>query len=202
MNDVAVQPQPLPRGGALLPLGAWVIYSIFAFRGSWTAATAGALAIYLWFAVLERRRSAAVKLPDLTALGFFVLGLIATIAVGPWLYQRYSLLILWFAFAATGWSSMALGAPFAVQYARETSPPEQWDTPVFVRACKMITLLWCGIFSANLLIVFFSPLTGHPLPVATLVPLAGVIFGFVYTARYTKRMTAMSEAAAQTGADR
>lgn len=201
MNDVAVQPQPLPRGAALLPLGAWVVYSIFAFRNSWIAATVGALVVYLWFAMLERRRSAKVKLPDLTALGFFVLGLIATIALGPWLYQRYSLLILWVAFAATAWGSMALGAPFALQYARETSPPEEWDTPLFVRTCKMITLLWCGIFTANLLIVYFSPLTGHPLPVATLVPLAGVIFGFVYTARYTKRVMAANEATAQAGAD-
>ena len=79
------------------------------------------------------------QLPDLTALGFFVFGLVATVVAGPGLFQRYSLVILWLAFTATGWGSMVLGAPFALQYARESAPPESRDALLMWQACRFIT---------------------------------------------------------------
>jgi len=47
--------------------------------------------------------------------------------------------------------SMLIKRPFTLQYARETAPQEQWDSPVFVRANYVITAAWAAAFAVLVL---------------------------------------------------
>ena len=44
--------------------------------------------------------------------------------------------------------SLAKRKPFTMEYAGEQTPPEQWDTPPFVRANVRLTWAWAASFAA------------------------------------------------------
>src|SRR5262249_1322174 len=43
--------------------------------------------------------------------------------------------------------SLAIGAPFTLQYAREQVPEEFWATPQFISANRLISLAWAAAFA-------------------------------------------------------
>ncbi len=47
--------------------------------------------------------------------------------------------------------SLAVGQPFTLQYARETSPPEILSTPRFAEPNRTITLVWAAAFAVLIL---------------------------------------------------
>lgn len=44
--------------------------------------------------------------------------------------------------------SLAL-VPFTAQYARESTPREYWDSPLFRKANRVLTLLWGSVFAVR-----------------------------------------------------
>jgi hypothetical protein len=166
----------------------WVLYFVVANTGLPAVAALGALTVSACFTVIPAARGARVKLLDWTTLGFF--GLAApSLAVGGTIGQvflRYNLVLVWVLFAAAVWTSIAIGSPFTLQYARESVPPEFWDNPMFRRTNLILSLVWAGIFSTNLAITVLSVRpAGSPPLLAIIVPIALVAGGFLFTSRYT-----------------
>jgi len=50
------------------------------------------------------------------------------------------------ALAAIAWSSIFVGKPFVLQYARETVPPERQALPSFYSSCRTLSVIWGVIF--------------------------------------------------------
>jgi hypothetical protein len=165
-----------------------VIYFSFANFGLPDIAAFAAFAIVAYFSVVPAVRGARVKLLDWTTLGFFVLAVASVLAGGSIAraFAAWSMVLVWALFAAVVWSSIAVGAPFTLQYARESSPREFWDTPQFIAVNRFLSLVWAGLFSANLAITLSLTGASGALKWAAIgVPLALVAGGFAFTARYT-----------------
>ncbi|MFW5735365.1 MAG: hypothetical protein ACOCWR_09920 [Oceanidesulfovibrio sp.] len=46
--------------------------------------------------------------------------------------------------------TMVMGRPFTEDFARQSAPPEAWNTPQFRRGCYMTTAVWLLVFFLNL----------------------------------------------------
>jgi hypothetical protein len=81
--------------------------------------------------------------------------------------------------------SMAIRNPFTLQYAREQTPQEFWDTPVFVRTNYIITMVWALSFlvttAADATATFNKK---FPLSLDIGIGLAALALAVVFTARY------------------
>jgi hypothetical protein len=84
--------------------------------------------------------------------------------------------------------SLLIGRPFTVQYARESVPPELWDSPRFVSTNRIITLVWLAAFMAIVaadLILLYLPTVPHRVSVLLTI---GALYGaFKFTMTYLHR---------------
>ncbi len=184
----AVDTNSRSRGSTISGWLPWVIYFPLANVGWPHTAALAAFATIAIFTVVPAIRGARVKLIDWTTLGFFTLAVISALAGGAAAnaFKDWSMVLVWLMFAAVAWTSIALGAPFTLQYARETTPPESWTTPQFLALNRFMSLVWAGLFSVNLAIVLsLTGARGALRWVAIGVPMALVVGGFIFTARYS-----------------
>jgi hypothetical protein len=82
-------------------------------------------------------------------------------------------------------TSMAIRNPFTLQYAREQTPQEFWNTPVFIRTNYIITAVWTLAFlvttAADGIATFNKK---FPLSLDIGVGLAALALAVIFTARY------------------
>ncbi len=151
----------------------------------------------LYPTVTRARRGLSVKLPDWMTLAFFAIATLSVLVDGSalLLFWKYNLVVLWGLFAGMAWASILLGAPFTLQYARETTPPEFWRHPVFVRTSLVLTLVWAGVFTLNLAIAGAAVGRISPPWFALLLPTLAVAGAFVFTARYAAAVSRRATAA-------
>jgi hypothetical protein len=84
--------------------------------------------------------------------------------------------------------SLLIGSPFTVQYARESVPPELWESPRFVSTNRIITLVWLAAFVAIVaadLVLLYLPAVPHRVSVLLTI---GALYGaFRFTMTYIRR---------------
>lgn len=112
----------------------WVIYGVLAGMGHWPIGVAFGLLASVCLLALEAGRHIQLKVMDWILLSYFVLAAIATFVVRSAMFPVYSSVIIWVLYAGVSWTSILLGTPFTFQYARESTPPEHWQNPGFIRA--------------------------------------------------------------------
>lgn len=82
------------------------------------------------------------KILDWVTLLFF-LGLLVALALGdPSRVARYAFAASGLTLSLTALGSVAFGSPFTLQYARESTPVEFHDSPVFLKVNQAISLAW------------------------------------------------------------
>ncbi|HTT75174.1 MAG TPA: hypothetical protein VMF50_04250 [Candidatus Binataceae bacterium] len=168
---------------------AWAAYIALAVSGHWRLALlAGAIVTAVIVAIEYRHR--AVKIPDATALGFFVVMLVVSMAIGTWLINGYNVLIVWAAFGAVFWTTIAIGFPFTLQFAREQAPPAVWHEPIFIRTNYQISLLWALTATVNAILGIAMHFVTHPLIIGMVLPTLLLIFALVAGPWYGKHVAA------------
>ena len=50
------------------------------------------------------------------------------------------------------WLSIAVGKPFALQYAQRDLPREVWGDPKVIKGCLFITFVWAGLMTLSVLV--------------------------------------------------
>ncbi|HUN57745.1 MAG TPA: hypothetical protein VMU41_06490 [Candidatus Binataceae bacterium] len=174
----------------------WAAYIGLGLIGHWRGGLlAGAVGMAVIIAIEYRYR--AVKIPDATGLAFFALMLVVSMAMGPWLVSGYSVPIVWAIFGIVFWTTIAIGFPFTLQFAREQVPPAVWDAPIFIRTNYRISLLWALIATVNTILGIAMHFSTYPQVVGMVLPAVLLIFGFVAGGWYGKHVAARFE---QTGA--
>ena len=87
-------------------------------------------------------------------------------------------------------TTLIIGKPFTVQYAREQVPQSLWDTPTFVRSNYVITGVWAGAFLilvlADLILIYR---TGLPPKIGILATVLSLVGAFKFTQWYPERDT-------------
>lgn len=85
-------------------------------------------------------------------------------------------------------TTLMIGKPFTLQYAREQVPQSLWNTPQFIRSNYVITGVWCGAFLilvlADLLLVYRPDL---PPKIGILATVLALIGAFKFTQWYPKK---------------
>jgi uncharacterized membrane protein len=165
----------------------WVIYGVLAGMGHWPVGVAFGLLASACLLALEASRHIKIKLLDWVLLGYFVLAAIATFVVRSASFPTYSSVIIWVLYAGVSWGSILLGAPFTLQYARESAPPEHWQSPGFIRANQVISRVWSLAFVINIVLVTIAlnP-RDYPLLSGVLAPILMMAAASIFTSRYTK----------------
>ena len=182
---------------ALLAFLPWLVYIFASGANHWGIATAGGAITCVIYLVMLRRQT-TIKLMDWTTLAFFVIASILMIGLHSTILPIYQVMIIWSFYAVAAWTSIAVGKPFTVAYAREEQPPEVWDLPIFHRLNWILTLFWCGLFSVNVGFGLIAALAGGNLGklVGFLIPAGLLIYGMVFSKRFPMRYVARVNAAA------
>lgn len=84
--------------------------------------------------------------------------------------------------------SMAVRSPFTLKYAREDTPREHWDSPLFLRINYVITAVWALAFAvmvaADLVLVYRPDL---PSKYGIIVTVLAIIGAVKFTQKYPER---------------
>jgi len=165
----------------------WVVYGVLAGMRHWPAAVSFGLLASIGLLSTAAVRHIKVKLLDWVLLGYFVIAAIATFAVRSAAFPGYSSVVIWTLYAAVTWASILRGAPFSLQYARESAPLEHWNSPGFLRANRIISVVWGAAFVINIVLVLIALYPRYDsLLLSVLAPLVTMGASAVFTSRYAK----------------
>ena len=91
-------------------------------------------------------------------------------------------------------TSMAIRNPFTLQYAREQTPQEFWNTPLFIRTNYIITAVWTLVFLATTAADATATFNKKfPLSLDIGVGLAALALAVIFTARYPVHVRAHAQ---------
>jgi hypothetical protein len=165
----------------------WLVYGFLVGTRHWQQAVAFGLVASLCMILSEGSRDIKIKLLDWTVVGYFVLAGIATFILKSALFPVYSSIVIWALYAGVTWASIVRGQPFSLEYARESSPRELWETPSFLRANQVISAVWGAAFVINVgWVVLALRAAGDPLLLGVAAPLAMMGLCALFTSLYTK----------------
>jgi len=177
---------------ALMAFGPFVLYGVASGANHWRVATGGGLILCLIFLAVRLRRGIPTRLMD-GMLTFFVIGSVLMIGLRSSLFPAYNVVVIWSCFAVAAWSSVVIGHPFTAAYARESTPPEFWVHPIFIRLNLVMTLIWCGLLTVNVGFAVTGVIIGGnfgKLVPGFALPTALLIVGFVFNSRFPPRYLA------------
>lgn len=132
----------------------WIAFLIIA-RDSMIRVEIGlvtALVLTVAMAVLRLQRGVVMWV----GLAFFIGATIAVLGFHDhWVLRRLGVLANG-ALAIGAWTTLLVGRPFTLEYARERTDPSKWRDPVFVRTNEMLTVLWASAFTVNTLLAWLT----------------------------------------------
>jgi uncharacterized membrane protein YhaH (DUF805 family) len=149
-----VKPAPAksaaPSGaGILVGLAPWFLFTIIAEHGTLKIASIAAVVIAAGVCIYSMRDGGRPKMIELAAVATFivftVIAFTADASVTHWL-TRYARAVAAGVLALLVFGSL-LFVPFTEEYARETVPPERWNSPRFKTINRRLTALWGGVFA-------------------------------------------------------
>ncbi|MCR8899261.1 hypothetical protein NWF34_20190 [Gordonia sp. GONU] len=128
----------------------WILMALVTGPGRFEEAAASAFALSLLLVVGTHRRGSSFKLLELFDVAYFgtmaALALFASDDVIDWL-EKWGGEMTNVALVAFALGSILVRQPFTLQYARETTEPEYWTSPLFLRINYVITWAWVGGFA-------------------------------------------------------
>lgn len=171
-------------------LAPWIVLSVLAGPGRFEAAIAVAFGFSLLTSWAGHRRGD--RLHSLTVFGvayFGVLLLVRVVAgagtedfLSSWTGEMSNI-----ALAAIAASSLLIRKPFTLSYARETTPEEYWDTPVFLRTNYVISAVWAASFGFSALVGLLGIVLLHDadnLWTGWILQLGSTFFALAFTGTY------------------
>jgi hypothetical protein len=127
----------------------WVLMGVVSGPGRFEEAASAALGLALLTLWVGSRRGVPVHLLEVFTVGYFgvlaVLGLVASDATIDWL-ELWAGELSNIALAAFAIVTLLIRKPFTLAYAKDTTPREHWDDPLFLRINYVISAVWAGAF--------------------------------------------------------
>jgi hypothetical protein len=168
----------------------WVLMGVVSGPGRFEEAAAAALGLALLTLWVGSRRGVPIHLLEVFTVAYFgvlaVFGLVASDATIDWL-------ALWagelsnIALAAFALVTLLIRKPFTLAYAKDTTPREHWDDPLFLRINYMISAVWAGAFVVSAIAGAYGDAAlrdNDNFWTAWIVPLAAIIFAGAFTEFY------------------
>ncbi|MGW0161400.1 hypothetical protein ACWDUN_19035 [Mycobacterium sp. NPDC003323] len=174
----------------------WILMALIAGPDRFEEAASAALGLTLLTLWVGRRRGVKVHLLEAFALVFFgilaVIGLIAGPAVLDWL-QAWAGELSSVALAAFAIVTLLIRRPFTLAYAKDTTPSEYWESPLFLRINYVISAAWAFAFTIS---AIAGAVGGAVLGdadnfwTAWIIPIGAVVFAVSFTEFYPDYATA------------
>ena len=174
--------------GLLVGFAPLVVYGIFAGTtpASVKVALAAAAATTLFVGYRDLRQGGILPWANLLLFGgaLFAIGFLRLTGLIPFMG-----VLIYAVLAAVTFASIAAGIPFTLQYARSMVDPRVQAHPLFRRVNVLMTGVWGGVFTVNLLLdgaaLALPGLPGQAAQYLTYVVLAG---GIAFTLWFPARM--------------
>ncbi|MBK1660423.1 DUF3159 domain-containing protein [Paracraurococcus ruber] len=133
--------------GILLAFAPFIAFALVERLAGPTAGLLAGARVSAGLLLRDRVAGRSAKLLEIgTALLFGALALVALLGQPAWSVIGVRLAVD-AGLLAIVLASIALGRPFTLQYARESVPPQLWDTPEFRRANLVVTAVWALAFA-------------------------------------------------------
>lgn len=128
----------------------WALLSILATPGHFEIAVVSALGFSVLVMVVGLARGIKIHALEVFGAVFFallaVVGLFAGGTVIRFL-EMWSGELTNISLAIFAWLTLLFGRPFTQAYAKDSTPEEHWDSPLFKRINSVITGVWAGTFT-------------------------------------------------------
>jgi hypothetical protein len=174
----------------LAGIAPWVLMSVVSGPGRFEEAASAALGLTLLTLWVGSRRGVPVHLLEVFGAIFFavlaVLGLVASGDVIGWL-EVWAGELSSIALAVFALVTLLLRRPFTIAYAKDTTPSEYWDTPLFLKINYAISGVWAAAFTFSAVVGAVGDAVLHDggaFWTAWILPLAGTLFAVEFTEFY------------------
>ncbi|MGW7382561.1 hypothetical protein [Streptomyces sp. NPDC054794] len=146
-TNVAAE-RPAAGGGVFLSFAPWIIFGVVASPSTWKYAALAALVAVIGLSGRDMLRGRFYVL-DMVGIVFFAVISVLALALDRsrlvWL-ETYAQVISNGIVALVALGSLAVD-PFTAQYARRTTDPGVWDSPVFKHINQVLTAAWGAVFA-------------------------------------------------------
>lgn len=109
-----------------------------------------ALGLTVLMAVLRLHRGIIMWV----GLLFFTGATIAVLGFGDLWTIRHLGVLANGALAIGAWTTMLIGKPFTLEYARQHTDPSRWKHPLFIRTNEILTAVWASVFTFNTVVAW------------------------------------------------
>ena len=171
-------------------LAPWIAMSLLSGPGRFEESVSTALGLSILFIYLRLRRGGSLKPLELFEVVYFgslaMVGLLASDDLTRWL-EKWSGEMSSLALAAFTFGTLLVGNPFTLPYAKETTPREYWDSPIFLSVNRVITLVWALAFTvAAVAGLYGNSVLDQPdnFWSAWIIPIAAMLFAFSFSEWY------------------
>ncbi len=160
----------------------WVIFFIFVNPQNMQTAI---IVSFVAFIVLNVRGLFYRIAFDWISFLFFLGSTLLVFAIHANWYNTYCFLIGNIVLMATALISYAIKKPFIAKYAKLASPVINWLDPIFIKTNNILTLIWGGIFTFNVLTSLIAlPVYGHTVLFNWVVYVIIIILGLWFTMEF------------------
>jgi hypothetical protein len=171
-------------------LAPWIVMSLLSGPGRFEESVSTALGLSILLIYLRLKRGGSLKPIEVFEVAYFgslaVIGLMASGDLIRWL-EKWSGEMSSLALAAFTLGSLLVGNPFTLPYAKETTPREYWDSPIFLSINRMITLVWALAFTvAAVAGLYGNAVLDQPdnFWTAWIIPIGAMLFAFSFSEWY------------------
>jgi hypothetical protein len=130
-------------------LAPWILMAVVAGEGRFEEAASAALGLALLTLWVGSRRGVPVHQLEVFTVVYFgamaILGLVASDSVIDWL-QLWAGELSNIALAVFAIATLVIRRPFTMAYAKDTTPSEHWDSPLFIRINYVLSAAWAAAF--------------------------------------------------------
>jgi hypothetical protein len=183
-------------------LAPWVLLSVISSSGRFEIGVCVALGVSLLTMLLSSVRRIKIHALDVFGAAVFaalaVVGLLAKPGVIRWL-ELWAGELVNIALATFVVATLIARKPFTIPYAKEETPEEHWDSPLFRRINYVISAVWAGafVFAAVVGFIGIAVLKGvEDFWTGWVLQLAAIFFAVAFTEFYPGHATAKAAAAA------
>lgn len=175
----------------------WALLSILASPGHFEIAVLSALGFSVLVMLVGLARGIKIHALEVFGAAFFaalaVVGLFASAAVIRFL-EMWSGELTNISLALFVWLTLLFRRPFTLAYAKDSTPREHWDSPLFKRINNVITAVWGGAFTFAAAVGLVGNLILHDAEnfwTGWILQLAAIFFAVAFTEFYPDYASAM-----------
>lgn len=174
----------------------WIVYAVVpSAQWQWAALIALLLSVFEVTRQLRAGRALDALIIDIGSLIFFAALTVLAFADPNTALHPYSPALSSGVLAVIALVSLALRKPFTLGIAKQTSPKELWDNPVFIRTAYVLTSVWAASFAVGC--IALTALAHADSTLRTIAQVSAFVIPVVFTIRYVAYVQAKARTAAQ-----